>query len=171
MAEGTLAIWAAWIAASAAVDQGVRNIKAQKAEKKANKRANRIQQRTAELENQRNARRAIAQRRIQQAELISSAQSTNVGSNSSVTGAVGSLQTQTAANIGFANTQLAGQVATSNVLLRGTAQANRQRAIGAASGMIGSFALMGTGRMNPSGTTGFGNATTSPSRANLIRNP
>jgi Flp pilus assembly protein TadB len=129
--------------------------RAAKATEKSNKKANRLERTTAEIENQRNARRAIAARRLQQAELIQAAQSSNVGANSSVSGAVGSLTTQTASNIGFANTQLAGQVATSNVLLRGQSKALKHNTraaglslFGQGIGMAGSSGLF----TKPAGT-------------------
>lgn len=96
----------------------------QKADDKT-KKAQRFERRKAELENAKNARRAIAQRRIQQADILASNEATGTRSNSAVSGAVGSLTTQTAANTGFANTGLAGSIGVNSSLRA----ANRQTAI------------------------------------------
>ncbi len=132
--------------AAAVIGTGVsiqQNAQAQKAQRKAERKTADIQNRSAELENQRNARRAIAQRRVQQSELIAAAQVSNTGANSAVAGAVGSLTTQTAANIGFASQQLAADRASQYQLFRGAKKAGRHMTnAGIASG-VGQLAMLG----------------------------
>ena len=83
-----------------------RSRKAQRAQE----RADAVAQSQAELENKRNIRQAIAQGRVQRAQLISSGQAQTGGFGSSaVTGALGSARTQLGANIGFAKQTLGAQ--------------------------------------------------------------
>lgn len=99
-------------------------------------RANRVQNETQEkaaefdragarIEAQRQNRKAIADRRVRQAELIAQSQAQNTGGNSAVSGAVGSLSSDTASEIGSANTALAVQLGQSRLLQRGTSEGVR----------------------------------------------
>jgi hypothetical protein len=138
----------------AAVGSGVaaqQNAQAAKAERKGAKKTNLINQQRAEIENQRNARRAIAARRVQQAELIASAQPGQVGANSALSGAVGSLTTQTGANIGFASTMLAGQNAANNTQLKYQNRASKFRVNAAWGGLVSDI---GTSMMSYGASTG-----------------
>lgn len=56
----------------------------------------------AELANQREIRKAIAQSRLEQAQVLATGNAQGAGDSSALQGAVGSAQTQLAANIGFA---------------------------------------------------------------------
>lgn len=78
---------------------------------RAQEKADSVAKAQAELENKRSIRQAIAQGRVQRAQLISSGQSQtgSFGGSSAVTGALGSARTQLAANIGFANQTLGAQ--------------------------------------------------------------
>jgi len=112
-----------------------------KAQLKAQEKEGDIQRRVADIESQRRARRAVAARRIQQGEII--AQERSFGqttTNSAVQGAVGSLTTQAAANIGAANTRLAAQSARFSVLQRGAQRAGKFNNIAAGLGVLGSAA-------------------------------
>lgn len=91
-----------------AVSTGLSFVAAQKARKAEEKRFE-IEQRTAEVDRARRVRRAIADARIQRAEIEASAAAQTQGTNTAVSGALGSLQTDTAGNIGAFNTQFAGQ--------------------------------------------------------------
>lgn len=84
----------------------------------------------AELANQREIKKAIAQSRLQQAETEAAGQAQGAGDSSALTGALGSAQTQLASNIGFARqtqaaNSLVGQAtrrfnnATSNAAIAG----------------------------------------------------
>lgn len=111
--------------------------RAQKATRKAQKEASASKRRSAELENQQRARRHIAARRVQQAELIAASEATNAGGlNSAVSGAVGSLSTQTAAEIGAANNQFAGDVAAQSALFKGQKTADRYNTSAAYAGVV-----------------------------------
>lgn len=138
------------IAAGAAANE---QSKAQKAIRKGEKEAAAIKQRSAELENQRRARRAIAARRVQQAELIAAAQITNAGGlNSGVSGAVGSLGTQTAANVGAANTSFAADVGAQSALFRRQKQADKYNTNAAYAGVVSNLALGYSARRTGGGT-------------------
>lgn len=107
---------------------------------KAQKKEARIQRAISQIEANRRARRAVAERRIQQAELLAQANASNQGVNSAVSGAVGSLSTQTAANIGAANTRLAAETFQNNVLLRGARRASLFGTIASGAGALSSVA-------------------------------
>lgn len=112
------------ILAALAVGATYATWKAGERQDQAAKRSNRVRMASATEENLRSARRAIAQRRVQQAELIAQSQSENTGKNSAVQGAVNSLTTQTASNIGFANSKLASEYLSNKYLMRGQRQVN-----------------------------------------------
>jgi len=118
---------AALVTAIAGVFAGYKGVQAQN---QAQERAAKIQNRQASLENQRRARRAVAQRRIMQADMIQSTETMGARSSSALQGAVGSLQTQTAANIGAANTQLAGDIGMNRALIHGARNAAQWDTIG-----------------------------------------
>lgn len=109
----------------ATAGSAISSYRAASAQNDAQKKEARAQRRTAELENVRQARRAVAAQRLQAAEIEQAAASEGVRSSSGVAGAVGSLQTQTASNIGAANTRLAGQVAANRALVTGARRARR----------------------------------------------
>lgn len=98
---------------------------AQSEQNQAQKDAAKIQQRQAALENARRARRAVAERRLLQAEIVQNSASQNVRGSSSVAGATGSLSTQTAANIGGATTYMAGDMGINRRLVAGASRAAR----------------------------------------------
>ncbi len=77
--------------------------------KKEQEKANRLERGRADLQRSRERRRAIAKRRIQQAQIISSAQASGVAGSSASLGAQSALLTDTAGNIGFAQSQAAAQ--------------------------------------------------------------
>lgn len=85
----------------------------------AQKDAARMQQASARIENMHKARRAVAARRLQQAEMIQATETMGARTSSAMTGAVGSLSSQTASEIGRANTKLASDIGVNNILIRG----------------------------------------------------
>lgn len=93
--------------------------KGQQAQNEAQEKARKFDNRKAQIENARRARRAVAERRMMQAELIQNTETMGARNSSSTLGQVGSLQTQTAANIGAANTQLAGDWGINHALTMG----------------------------------------------------
>lgn len=115
------------VTAAAAVGSTVASIRATNAQVAAQKKEARIQQRVSQIESVRRARRAVAQRRIQEAELLQAGATEGARTSSSISGAVGSLRTQTGANIGAANTRLAGDIAANRALITG---ANKARVFG-----------------------------------------
>lgn len=125
------------------ISAGVAN-KERKRANKEQREAQRTERRAAQVESVRRSRRAIAARRVQQAELISQSQvNGQTGTNSAVSGAVGSLSTQTAANIGAANTQLAANLNQSRSLSRSSqalASARTIEAFGTAAQNVGNAA-------------------------------
>lgn len=80
------------------------SVEAQQAEKERAK----VQRATQELQRRKETRRTIAQARLQRAELIQGGVETGSRTNSAVSGAVSSLNSTTAGNIGYANTVFAG---------------------------------------------------------------
>ncbi len=131
-----------------------------KEQRKENKKKNLIDQRSAEIENQRNARRAIAARRVQAAELTAAGQPGQVRSNSAMQGAIGSLTTQTASNIGFANTMLGAQVASSNAYIRGQNAVSKANSRAAWGNLVSDAGMMmasyGSSTMKPKPTAPTG---------------
>jgi len=113
------------VAAGAAVAGGVAQHQQAQAINRAQKKQGRIERRIAAIENARRARRAIAERRVQQADIQAQAANsgTNMESSSAIRGAVGSLTTQTAANIGAARTRAAASFASQRAGERGAQQA------------------------------------------------
>lgn len=130
------------VIAAATVVGTVAEHRATKAQLKAQKREARINRRTASIENVRRARRAVAQRRIQEAEILQAGATEGVRASSGIAGAVGSLRTQTAANIGAANTQLAGSIAANNALIRGSRAASRYGTVASVAGATKDLALL-----------------------------
>lgn len=137
---------AAIISAVSAVGGAAVSHQQSRSAQKTARRQTRIEQRTSEIETQRRTRRAIAARRQQEAMLMAGAEASGVGAGSGVAGAVGSLRTQTAANIGHARTMQGAQVAQQLVARRGMRQQHRLQTIGghfqasgAVAGAIGSY--------------------------------
>jgi hypothetical protein len=119
--------------------------KAAQAQNKAQDRAAKMERRAAEIENVRRARRGVAERRIQQAEILQGAAATGMRGSSAVSGAVGSLTTQTASSIGAANTQLAANIGANRALIKGAKTAGMYNTLGslfqAGSGLASSGAF------------------------------
>ena len=95
----------------------------QRAQVKAAEKKERPNRRTAQIENVTKARRAIAARRAQEAFLIQAGETQGGGTNSAIAGAVGSLRTQTAANIGLSKTSFAGANLANQQQLKGARRA------------------------------------------------
>lgn len=128
---------AAIISAIAAVGSGVAANRSASAQNKAQKRAGALERAQAQVEHNRNVRRAIAARRLQQAQLIQAGQTEGLSFSSSISGAVGSLTTQTASNIGTASSILGAQLGQSRALQRGASRAARFGTISNTLGSIG----------------------------------
>ncbi len=133
-------IIAAVVVAVAAVGSAVSQRQSAKTLQETEEKARDIEIRGAEIDRARRARRAIAAARIQRGEIIAASQTQNQGANSAVAGAVGSLQTQTAANIGAGNTQLATSIAASGRRLTGANTARRQSDVAGGFQAIGAIA-------------------------------
>lgn len=82
---------------------GAASISQQRSAQKDTKRANRVAQRKAELEEARSRRQTVARSRTLRAQTEAQGEQSGVGGGSGVQGAMGSLQTQTASAIGFSN--------------------------------------------------------------------
>jgi len=89
-----------------------KNIKEQKT-------ARDIQQRSAAIENNRQTRLARQEQLKEEANVEQIQVAQGARANSAVSGAIGSLGTQTASNIGAGNTRLAGQIGVNDALARG----------------------------------------------------
>lgn len=103
----------------AATGSAVQSNRAAEAQNDQINRAASIERAQARIDNNRRARLAIKATRIQTGQIEATTQNENTGSNSAVTGAIGSLRTQTASNIGAANTQLSAQLGISAALQQG----------------------------------------------------
>ncbi len=134
-------------------------MKAQQAQNEAQEKAAKIQQRQAALENERRARRAIAERRMVQAELIQNTATMDARGSSAMSGAVGSLSTQTAANIGAARTNLAGDVGINRALISGARTAARWNTVAGVADAATS--IMDTPQFGSWAQSNFGGTTTS----------
>ena len=111
------------IAAVTAVASTGASVVASQKQQKAEKKARSTERQTAAIENARRVRRAIAERRIRQAEIISAAENQGVGiQSSSPIGAVGALGSDTASQIGGLNTLVAGNQLTSDFRFQGAKQ-------------------------------------------------
>lgn len=132
-----MAATTAIISAVSTTADAVAGNKAAKANNKAQRRSAAIERASAQIENVRRARRAVAARRLQEAELIQAGATEGLRSSSGISGAVGSLRTQTASNIGAANTQLGAQVGISRTLQRGATLAARYGTLSNTFGAIG----------------------------------
>jgi len=145
MAETALLVTAVTASVAGAAYQQ----KAQKEQKKAAKEQGRIERRIAEINNARAARRAIAARRQMTAEIT--AQSANSGTglefSSAVRGAVGSLVTQTASNVGAANTNTAASFAYQRAGERGLDRAGRASRYASTFEAVGDIASFGASYM------------------------
>ena len=120
-----MAVTTAVIASVSAVSSGVAGALSASAANKAQRKAGKLERAQAQINQNREIRRAIAAKRLQQAELLQGAEALGTRTNSAVSGAVGSLSTQTAANIGFSNTQFGTQRAQSTILQSGATRAAR----------------------------------------------
>ena len=97
-----------FIAIAATVGGTAGSIQQQRKATRAAEKGDRINEAAQEISNQRSIRRNIVAARAQQAQLIASGQAASGGFGSSnIQGALGSAQSQAAANQGFANTQIA----------------------------------------------------------------
>lgn len=127
----------AGIAAVTAVTSAVFQNKAAKARNKAERRARRVEERVAAIQGVRRKRLAIARGRVERARLTAQAEAGGLGRASSFLGAIGSIQTQTASNIGFAATQEAANILRSRILEKGFAKGAR---LGAFANIFGAVA-------------------------------
>tara|TARA_Y100000114_G_scaffold50443_1_gene46037 strand:+ start:1693 stop:2169 length:477 start_codon:yes stop_codon:yes gene_type:complete len=135
-----MALTASIVAAVSAVGSGVAQNRAQKAQNKAQKRAAELERANARIQQQREVRKAIAQSRIQRAEILASAEAENSGSNSAVQGAVGALQSDTATAVGSSNVNLASRTGQSRALQRGATKSVQYGTIASGFQAIGSIA-------------------------------
>jgi len=151
--SGVPAVLAA-VTAISAIGGGVATAVASKKRNKAESRARKIEQAAASLENQRRIRRAIAQRRIQEAEIQSLGVDQGVQGSSSIAGARSSLVTQTGANIGAARTQFGAEQGRANVLASGYRKGAKYDSFGSILGSVGqaSQGLGGFIERNPDAT-------------------
>jgi hypothetical protein len=101
------------------------SMQAQAKTNEAQEKARKMQNAGARIEAMHRARRAVAERRMMQAELQQMGETQGARSSSAITGAAGSLSTQTAANIGFMNTQVATDWGINTALTRGARSAAR----------------------------------------------
>jgi hypothetical protein len=138
-----MATAAAITAAVAAVGSGVAQMQATSEQNKAQKKAARMEQRRASLDAQRQARRAIAQSRLINAEMTQATETMGARTSSSLAGAVGGTNTQTAANIGHMNTQLAAELGINKILTRGASRAAKWNTIAGGFDAIGSISMAG----------------------------
>lgn len=130
---------AAIVGAVGAVAGAGASVAAASAQNKAQKKAASFERARAGVNRQREIRRAIAARRLQEAEFIQAGETQGGGTNSAIAGAVGSLRTQTAANIGLTNTNFATSIAQSKALQRGATRSTRFQNIGSAFDAAGSL--------------------------------
>ena len=147
--------WAAIIIAVAGTTYGItEQKKAAHAQEKAQKKANAIQRRTAQMQHEQRIRRAEAEKRKQQADLMQQAEALGTSTNSSLTTSVGSLDTQVAVDTGAASTLLAGDYATQQTLFKGQRRANRHNTNAAIGQSVASLAMMGASMYTPAGSAG-----------------
>jgi len=134
----------------AAVGSTITTVAATQAQAKAQKKAARFNRRNAALNQARAARQTIEESRRQRAALIQAGVGLGTRGNSAISGAVGSLATQTAANIGASNTNLAAGLGINRALIQGERQASRLNNIGQGFDLLGSVAgvKMGIDRQN-----------------------
>jgi hypothetical protein len=94
----------------------------------------------AELANQRAIRQTIAQSRMEQANMLSGAYASTGGvSSSGVQGALGAAQTQTGANIGFANQTMAANRGINDALSNYNKFTSNAATAGAVAALPGQF--------------------------------
>lgn len=146
---------ALYVAAAATVAGTVANVQATNAQNDAQKRAAALERARARIENQRQARLAVAEDRKQRAAILASTQSQNAGANSSVSGAIGSLRSNTASSIGAANTNLAALQGQSLTLQKGASKAARLSNIASGFEAIGSVSTGVGTYLQGGGTFGF----------------
>lgn len=129
-----------FIAAAATVGGTVGQIQQQRAAGRKAEKIDRINTATQEISNQRNIRRNIVQARAAQAQLIAGGQAASGGFGSSnQLGALGSAQTQAAANRGFASTQIAAGTATNQLQSGIRGDISSANAFGAVAALPGQF--------------------------------
>jgi len=128
------------ISTVAGVGSAAASYRATQEQNKAERRSRDIDRRQAALENARQRRLAIAQRRIQEAEIGQLAENQGVAGSSSVAGARGALLSDTASNIGFANTQVASNQLRADTLGAGYARSARLQSFGNTLGGIANTA-------------------------------
>ena len=134
----SLIYYVAAASATAAVGSAVMSNQAQSEQNKAQKRAAQLERANARLQQQKDARQRVAQRRRQRAELIASSFSENTGANSAVTGQAGAIQSDLASNIGASQRDLAARTGQSLVLQRGASRAARYGSLANTFGAISS---------------------------------
>lgn len=111
------------IAAIGLIGATITSAAATAAQVEAQEEAQKAEQRRGSIENTRRSRRAVAQRRVQEAELLQAQATQGARTNSAISGAVGSLGSQTAQSIGASNTQFAAQTNISDTLASGARRA------------------------------------------------
>jgi len=123
----------------AAVGTGV-GIHQQRKAENAREDADKMQQAQAELANQRSIRQSIAQSRLEQANMLSGAYASTGGvSSSGVQGALGAAQTQTGANIGFANQTMAANRGINDAISKYNQFSSNAATAGAVAALPGQF--------------------------------
>lgn len=130
MAISSIALGVSAIGTGVGVVQGAR---AQRQQEKSDA----VGRAQAEIANQREIRKAIAAGKVQRAAVSAAGQAQGAGRSSSVAGALGAAQTQSAANIGFARTTQAANDAQNAAL-------GRARGFQASSQLFGAVAQLPT---------------------------
>jgi len=97
----------------------VKQNKAAEEVRKEKKTKRNIDRRVSQLQSQRRIRLAQAARNRERGRIVASAETGGLGASSGAQGAIGSLRTQTASNIGFSNTLTAASNLRADVGLRG----------------------------------------------------
>lgn len=131
---GSAATGAALAASTAATVGGtVASISEQRKAQRAQEKAAEVDRAQAEIANQRSIRRSILQSRAQQAQLQAQGVTSGIQDSSGFRGAVGSTQTQTAANVGFARQTSAAGRAVNELTSRASGAQGRAATFGAIS--------------------------------------
>ena len=96
---------------------------ATEAQVEAAEKENKVNRRVANIERVQRQKRAIAERRQIEAEIIQGGETSGTRTNSAISGAVGSLRSDTASSIGLSNTQFAGDTLSNQYYLQGVRKA------------------------------------------------
>ena len=132
------------IAAVTAVASTGASVYASNKQQEAEKKARNTERRTAAIENSRRVRAAIAQRRIQQARIVSAGENQGIGIESSpVSGAQSSLVGDTASNIGGFNNLIAGNQRTADFRFQGARNFAKWRGVSSAFSTVSQLSFAG----------------------------